>query len=199
MEREDLLPICLSSAFRSWLEAYSGGGLGVTLRLSISESIAKFPLPSSPVSQGGIDTALRFNDIAVRWSADHQYGLTDVMNAVHSPEFSDADIAKLRSFLGEIDRAVAAAYGWNGLDLTYDFREVNGAKKADPYRYAVSEATRAEILRRLLYLNRQRHEEGASQDRREPPKRFSSRRKPIGEEAANLFGDGVGEMESVDD
>src|SRR5690606_3514445 len=72
IEREDLFPICLSSLFRSWLEAFSGGGLGVTLRLSISESIAKFPLPSGSVTQEGVDAALRLNDIAVAWSADHR-------------------------------------------------------------------------------------------------------------------------------
>jgi hypothetical protein len=199
MERADLLPICLSTSFRSWLEAYSGGGLGVTLRLSISESIAKFPLPSSPASQEGVDTAHRFNGSAVRWSADHGCGLTDVMNAVHSPECSDAQITQLRSFLGEIDRAVAVAYGWNDLDLTYDFREVEGGTKTDRYRYAVSETTRTETLRRLLDLNRQRHEEEASQERRKPPKRYSPRREPSDKEAANLIGDGVGETENVDD
>lgn len=31
-EREDLFAICISSFFRSWLEAYSGGNLGETLR-----------------------------------------------------------------------------------------------------------------------------------------------------------------------
>lgn len=199
MEREDLLPICLSSLFRSWLEVYSGGGLGVTLRISISESIIKFPLPSRPVSLDGVDTALRFNDIAVRWSADHHSGLTDVMNAVHSPEFSDAQIAKLRPLLGEIDRAVAAAYGWNDLDLTYEFREVDGGSKADRYRYAVSEVTRAELLRRLLCLNRQRHEEEASKEPRKPPKRYSPTRRSSDKESASLFGDGLGETESVDD
>src|SRR5690606_18077743 len=103
---------------------YSGAGLGVTLQLSISESIAKFPLPSRSVSQEGVDAALRFNDIAVDWSADHKCGLTDVMSAIHSPHSDDAQIAELRSLFETIDRHVVAAYGWLDLDVTYDFRDL---------------------------------------------------------------------------
>lgn len=159
ISRDDLFPICLSTNFRSWLEAYSGAGLGVTLQLSISESIAKFPLPSRSVSQEGVDAALRFNDIAVDWSADHKCGLTDVMNAIHSPHSDDAQIAELRSLFETIDRHVVAAYGWLDLDVTYDFRDLGGSADSDEQRFIVSEDVRVETIRRLVALNRERYEE----------------------------------------
>ncbi|UIJ72363.1 DNA methyltransferase [Aurantimonas sp. HBX-1] len=158
-ERDDLFPICLSTPFRSWLEAYSGAGLGVTLQLSISESIAKFPLPSGAVSQEGVDAALRFNDIAVAWSADHQCGLTDLMNAVHSPDNDDSRIAELRVLFETLDRHVAAAFGWADLDVSYDFHEVNASSGSTQWRYSLSEEIREELLRRLVALNKAQHEE----------------------------------------
>ena len=159
IDREDLFPICLSSPFRSWLEAFSGGGLGVTLRLSISESIAKFPLPSASVHQDGLDAAFCFNKIAVGWSKDHQCGLTDVMNAIHSPDREDDQIAKLRSLLETIDRNVVAAYYWNDLDFAYDFRDLSSAPGNAQSVYAISEDVRIEALRRLVVLNKERHEQ----------------------------------------
>jgi hypothetical protein len=159
IEREDLFPICLSSLFRSWIEAFSGGGLGVTLRLSISESIAKFPLPSGAVLQEGVDAALRFNDIAVAWSADHQCGLTDLMNAVHSPDNDDSRISELRVLFETLDRYVAAAFGWADLDVSYDFHEVNASSGITQWRYSLSEEIREELLRRLVALNKAQHEE----------------------------------------
>lgn len=159
IERGDLFPICLSTPFRSWLETYSGAGLGVTLQLSISESIAKFPQPMLAVSQEGVDAALRFNDIAVTWSADHECGLTDLMNAVHSRENYDPRIIELRALLETIDKHVATAFGWTDLDVCYDFHELNATSGSAQWRYSISEHTREELLRRLVALNKAKHEE----------------------------------------
>ncbi len=178
IDRDDLLAVCLSTPFRSWLEAYSGGGLGVTLRLSISESVAKFPLPLASVSQAGIDAAARFNDISVVWSADRGCGLTEVMNAIHSPDTNDERIVELRSLLETIDAEIAAAYGWHGLDLEHGFRQIQGATNNDRWRHAVSEATRAEILNRLSELNRERYEEEVARGLSENATRPSSARAP---------------------
>lgn len=163
VDREDLLAICLSSPFRSWLEAYAGGGLGLTLRLSISESIAKFPLPLEELSQAGIEAAARFNDLAVSWGADHDCGLTEVVNAIHSSTERDGQIVELRSLMQAIDLGVASAYGWNDLDIRCDFHEIAGASGNDRWRYAISEPARIEVLRRLAELNRQRYEEEVAQ------------------------------------
>lgn len=160
IERDDLFAICLSTPFRSWLEAYSGAGLGVTLQLSISESIAKFPLPSRLVPQDGVDAALRFNDIAVAWSADHRCGLTDVMNSVHSRDSNDARIAELKTLFETIDRHVAAAYGWTDIDVGYEFCELRSTSgDVAQQRFSVSDDVREEMLRRLVALNKSKHEE----------------------------------------
>ena len=161
-EREDTLAICLSSFFRTWLEKFCGGGMGVTLRISISESTAKYPVPERSVASAGVEAATQFNRLAVEFSAANGCGLTDVMNAIHSPNNSDATIAELRRLLSSIDAEVAAAYGWSDVDVTYDFRDFDGGSANDKWRWALSADATATLLDRLVTLNRERFEAAAN-------------------------------------
>jgi len=158
IERDDLYAISMSTGFRAWLEKFSGGNLGVTLSLSISESVAKYPLPDQSVTTAGVEAALQFNRLAVEFSSANDCGLTDVMNAIHSPDNADATIAELRRLLSIIDTEVAAAYGWNDVDLTYDFREFDGGTANDKWRWALSADATSTLVDRLVMLNRARFE-----------------------------------------
>jgi hypothetical protein len=164
MERDDLYAISLSTGFRAWLEKFSGGNLGETLSLSISESIAKYPVSEQRVASAGIEAAAQFNRLAVEFSAAHCGGLTDVMNAIHSPDSVDATIAELRRLLSIIDAEVVAAYGWNGMDVTYDFREFGSGSANDKWRWALSADATSTLLDRLVSLNRERFEVAAVSD-----------------------------------
>lgn len=165
LERPDLYPICLSSLFRSWVYTYSVRSLGAdtnTLTISIREAVSTFPLPANNVSQAGEGAATQFNRLAVEFSAAHGCGLTDVMNAIHSPDNTDATIAELRRLLSVIDTEVAAAYCWNDVDVTYDFREFEGGSANDKWRWALSADATATLLDRLVGLNRERFEAAAN-------------------------------------
>ncbi|EGV18837.1 hypothetical protein ThimaDRAFT_1641 [Thiocapsa marina 5811] len=81
-------------------------------------------------------------------------GLTKTYNRFHNYAELSADIAELRSLHIELDRAVAAAYGWDDLDLGHDF---HGTKQGA--RFTISETARREVLDRLLELNHQRYAE----------------------------------------
>ncbi|MGV2931050.1 Eco57I restriction-modification methylase domain-containing protein [Vreelandella venusta] len=163
MERDDLYAISLSTGFRTWLERFSGGSLGETLSLSISESVAKYPVPTGEVSQKGVEVANRFNDLAVTFSAKNGCGLTDVMNAINSSDVSDADVEELRHLMVTIDAEVLAAYGWDDLEIEYGFRESSESSGKYPSRWALSEELRVEILHRLIELNREYCEEKVSE------------------------------------
>lgn len=165
LERPDLYPICLSSLFRNWVYTYSVRSLGAdtnTLTISIREAVSTFPLPANNISQAGVEAATQFNRLAVEFSAAHGCGLTDVMNAIHSPNNSDAIIADLRGLLSSIDAEVGAAYGWNDMDVTYDFHEFAGGSSNDKWRWALSADATATLLNRLVALNRERFEATAS-------------------------------------
>ena len=79
-------------------------------------------------------------------------GLTATYNRFHNPNDRAADIQTLRALHVEMDRAVAAAYGWQNLQLDHGFHDTKQG-----VRFTVSEAARRELLDRLLALNHQRH------------------------------------------
>lgn len=157
--RPDIYTICLSSFFRGWLQAFSGGKLEGRLRLSITESVGKYPLPTIEVSDEGKSAAAALNKLAVQYSSENECGLTNVLNAVHTPTNANAAVVELRKLLATVDVQVAAAYGWTDIEITYDFRNFAGGSINDPWRWALSEEVTVELMRRLTELNRQRFEE----------------------------------------
>lgn len=89
-----------------------------------------------------------------RFMHEEVVSLTTTYNHFHDPVESGTDIIELRRLHVEMDYAVAAAYGWQALDLGHEFHETKQGT-----RYTVSEAARREVLDRLLALNHQRHAE----------------------------------------
>ena len=70
------------------------------------------------------------------------------------PAGGPEEIVTERSVRGRYLVAVAAAYGWEDIDLGHDFHETQQG-----LRYTIAEPARRELLARLLELNHQRHEE----------------------------------------
>ena len=116
------------------------------------ESFETFPFPSSTSS---------LNDIGDRYYThrqnimlNRQEGLTKTYNRFHNLDETAVDIQTLRELHIKMDNAVAAAYGWQGLDLGHGFHQTKQG-----LRYTVSEPARREVLDRLLQLNHQRYAE----------------------------------------
>jgi hypothetical protein len=108
-----------------------------------------------------------------------QEGLTKTYNRFHDPDERSADIARLRALHVEMDQAVAAAYGWDDLDLGHGFHET-----AQGVRYTISEPARREVLARLLALNHQRYEEERKmQEASQPADKVTRRKKGKGKKA----------------
>lgn len=75
-------------------------------------------------------------------------------------------IRKLRQLHVEMDEAVLEAYGWRfdsaqrpDIQLRHDFYEVDYLPENDRVRYTIHPEARKEVLKRLLALNHQIHEE----------------------------------------
>ena len=153
--KPDTFAICLSSFFRLWLEKYSGGRLEGRLSLSISESIAKFPLPNLECEESGIAAATQFNVLSIEWCRNKSCGLTEIMNSINDPENCDPEIKILKSLLTDIDTAVSAAYGWSDLNFEYDYVEKDSKVERDKLRWECSMETQLETMRRLIALNKE--------------------------------------------
>jgi hypothetical protein len=109
-----------------------------------------------------------------------QQGLTKTYNRFHDSADMDAGISELRRLQVEMDHAVAAAYGWQNIDLGHGFQETKQG-----IRFTISEAARREVLDRLLALNHQRHAEevaaAASQASTKPAKRGRKKKEVTGQ------------------
>lgn len=171
-QRGDELALCLSSLFSNWLNHFSGGRLEGRLRLSISESIAKFPLPGMVVDDAGIHSGDFFNATALDWAKNNSGGMTKVMNNIHSPDCNDQKIEKLREALIEIDKSVVRAYGWDDIEISRTFVPSELAASRDSWRYQISDASAALLHARLIQLNKEAFEAEAisnAQTRKAPP------------------------------
>ena len=119
-----------------------------------------------------------------------QEGLTKTYNRFHDPDETAADIQKLRDLHVEMDKAVAAAYGWDDLDLGHGFHETKQG-----IRFTISESARREVLARLLKLNHERYAEEVAQGlhdkkgKAKTPKAGRGRKPKASSGGTPLFGD----------
>ena len=58
-----------------------------------------------------------------------------------------------------MDETVLNAYGWQDINLAHDFYEVDYLPENDRVRYTISPDARKEVLKRLLKLNHEIHEQ----------------------------------------
>ena len=122
-------------------------------------------------------------------------GLTKTYNLFHKKELSIDDvikaskcsqdiceesykeIIKLREMKKQLDETVLKAYGWEDIDLIHDFYEVDYLPENDRVRYTISPDARREVLKRLLKLNHEIHEQ--EQKEGNSSKRKTNNKKPI--------------------
>ncbi len=69
------------------------------------------------------------------------------------------DIIELRKLHKQMDETVLKAYGWENINLAHDFYEVDYLPENDRVRYTISPQARKEVLKRLLQLNHEIHEQ----------------------------------------
>ncbi len=143
--------IIQSTIHQFWTIAYQSS-LETRGRYTPSDCFETFPFPTSTSN---------LNDIGDRYYTHRQNimltrqeGLTKTYNRFHNPDETAADIQKLRELHIEMDNAVAAAYGWQDLDLEHGFHETKQG-----LRYTISTLLRREVLDRMLQLNHERYAE----------------------------------------
>jgi len=148
--------ILQSSFHYSWSWNYSSTNLSL-LNYSPSDCFETFPFPLFQVSESRASLEFigeRYYQHRQSIMQTRQEGLTKTYNRFHDPKETAADIAELRRLHVEMDEAVAAAYGWQDLDLGHGFHATKQGT-----RYTLSETARREVLDRLLELNHQRYAE----------------------------------------
>src|SRR5208337_452665 len=144
-----------SALHAEWIIAHCSS-LETRQRYIVSDGFDTFPRLriTSPGKDIGTQYCMTRKSVMTRCAM----GLTELYNLIHDEAVSDQEIADLRSLQLEMDKAVAAAYGWSDLDLGHGFHETKQGM-----RFTISESARREVLARLLKLNHERYAEEVAQ------------------------------------
>lgn len=152
LDREWKYAVLQSSFHDVWARKYCST-LETRLSYTPSDGFETFPFPS--ISLLHLESlGENYHEHRRQLMLARQEGLTATYNRFHNPKDAAADITRLRALHVEMDHAVAAAYGWQDLELGHGFHET-----AQGVRFTISEAARREVLGRLLKLNHERYEE----------------------------------------
>ena len=144
-----------SNVHEAWARNYSST-LRTDMQYTPSDCFETFPFPNLNNWLDSIDQT--YLDHRRQVMLDRQEGLTKTYHRFHDPDESSADIQKLRDLHVEMDKAVAAAYGWSDLNLDHGFHETKQGM-----RFTISESARREVLARLLKLNHEQYAEEVAQ------------------------------------
>lgn len=169
-----------SSVHEAWVRTYAST-LETRLRYTPRDVFETYPFPHLTRDQRMLADRVgkTYHQHRHQEMLDRQEGLTATYNRFHNPEEAAADIVRLRELHAEMDQAVAAAYGWEDLDLAHGFHET-----PQGVRFTISEAARWEVLDRLLALNHERHAEEVRHGLHEKKKK-PSRTQTAGKKGAN--------------
>lgn len=179
-DRYTIQAILSSSLHQSWAIRYGTTRTGdpTYTPTTVFDTFPR-PEPSDALDAIGrtLDTERR--EIMLR----RDLGLTKLYNLVNDPDLEhgvDPDVDRLRQIHRELDENVAAAYGWEDLDLGHDFHTYRKMT-----RWTVSPAARVELLDRLLEEN---HRRAATQAPARPAKKTRGKRspKPVQEETLDV-------------
>ena len=102
-------------------------------------------------------------------------------------------IIQLRDLHVKMDSAVLEAYGWQDIALDHDFYEVDYLPENDRIRYTISPEARKEILKRLLELNHEIHEQEEKDGLLEKTKKSSKTKRKNDFPNQNIF-----QLDSID-
>ena len=153
----------LQSRFHQIWSAFLGPTMKDDLRYTPSDCFETFPFPEGWETHPGLEAAGKaYYDFRAALMVRNDEGLTKTYNRFHDRDEDHPDIVRLRALHAAMDRAVLDAYGWSDIAtdcdflLDYEIDEAAWGRRKKPYRYRWPDATRDEVLARLLALNADR-------------------------------------------
>jgi len=146
-----LFALLQSFAHTEWLNQYASS-MRTDVRYTPSDCFETFPFPHDIAALAKIGERYHAHREAAMQS--RQEGVTKLYTRMFRDSEKGSDLERLRELHVAMDEAVAAAYGWNDLDLGHGFHETRQG-----VRFTISERARQIVLDRLLALNHQRHAE----------------------------------------
>ena len=120
VQDDGIFSVLQSSIHQAWARKYSST-LGQAINYSTSDAFDTFVLPEisiNLVSLGG-----NYHTTREKCLAERSIGLTQFYNLFHDNNLKENWIESFRQLHVELDYTVAAAYGWQDIDLDHSFHE----------------------------------------------------------------------------
>ncbi len=154
----DLYACLQSSVHELWVWQFCSTSLDL-LRYTATTVLSTFPfpVPTADLKRVGAD----YYAYRQQLIKDRGVGLTEIYNLFHAENEAAPDILQLRHLHEQLNATVIAAYGWTDISAGMGFFAVERLPKGKNIRFTLSDATRRELLHRLIGLNLQRFERGA--------------------------------------
>ena len=167
---------CLQSRVHEiWARLFSSS-MKDDMRYTASDCFETFPFPAGWETDAALEAAGReYYEARAALMVASNEGLTKTYNRFHDPEEDAPGIVRLRQLHAALDQAVLATYGWSDLvessrttcEFLPDYYDEPEQEGGDPIpksiRYRWPDATRDEVLARLLKLNAERAKEEGQQ------------------------------------
>jgi len=163
-----MFSIVQSSIHEAWA-IFMGSSMKDDPRYSATDCFETFPFPSKYQSNINLESiGKEFFDFRSEVMALNNEGATKLYTKFHDPDEVETQVLKLRELHKKLDACVFEAYGWQDLEMRYDFildyeeedeDEPSGRIKKKPFRHKFAPELHDEILARLLKLNQERYEE----------------------------------------
>ncbi len=180
---------CLQSQPHEVWARFFMATLGDALAYTPSDCFETFSFPAGWETDATLEAAgQEYHDFRAALMIRHNEGLTKTYNRFHNSEETDPGILRLRELHTAMDHAVLAAYGWSNLveqgravcEFIPDYYDEPTEEGGDPIpksiRYRWPDATRDEVLARLLKLNAERHAEEVRQGLHTPAAKKAARK-----------------------
>ncbi|MGQ7855529.1 type IIL restriction-modification enzyme MmeI [Pedobacter sp. WC2501] len=151
-----------SSIHDVWAWKHSSTKGSATLRYSGGKAFEAFPFPINDRNVELENLGQSLNNTRKSFTVNNQMGLTDLYNLVHTQKPSlqwEDSLIQIRNIQIAIDSTVIKAYKWGDIQLRHGFYEMDHLPENDRTRFTIHPEARKEILKRLLELNYEIHNE----------------------------------------
>jgi hypothetical protein len=154
------LALFQSSLHSEWAWRY-GSSLETRLRYTNVDCIETFPFVTETIP---LSSSIElFFESRSNYLEINDIGLTKFYNLFHDKTLAEIELTHLRNYYSQLDDFVLQSYGWEDIDLSHNFYEVDYLPENDNVRYTIHPDARKEVLKRLLLLNHERFEEEVAQ------------------------------------
>lgn len=151
---------CLSSDLHAVWAWEHGSRMKQDLRYTHGDVFETFPFPEGALNGSNktlTELGERFFHERSAYMVQNNKGMTKFYNDLHDPNIETAEIESLRELQAELNHAVLCAYGFDDIDLSHGFHNVDYLPEGKNTRFTISEDAREELLYRLAMLNKAKY------------------------------------------